>query len=155
MTVLVRRNPTTALTLVEPFYQPEDFIDEIEDLAEQMWDVWQPVAVSNESCFDIDMYEEKDELVVKAELPGVNKQDIDIQLEGNSLSISAEKKSEMPEDATTYNDERSYGKFSRCLSLPFPVDTNKVNSTFENGILEIRLPKTEEAKAKHIEIKVK
>lgn len=101
----------------------------------------------------IDMWEEKNELVMKVELPGVKKEDIDVSLQGDCLTIKAERKQEeLPEDSTSYICERCFGRFSRSVSLPFPVNADKINTTFENGVLEIRLPKTEEAKAKHIAI---
>jgi HSP20 family protein len=103
----------------------------------------------------MDMYEHKDELVMRVELPGVKKEDIDVSLEGDELTIGVEKKrEEVAEEACYYCCERSFGHYSRTISLPFPVDADKISSTFENGLLAVKLPKAEAAKAKHIEVKV-
>ena len=103
----------------------------------------------------LDAYEVKDEFIVKAELPGVHKENLDISLDGDMLRIEAQKKAEEETIETSYICERDFGRFYRTLSLPFPVDGSKVSASFENGVLEIRLPKAEEAKSKHIEVKVK
>jgi len=102
----------------------------------------------------MDVFEEKDELVVRAELPGVGKDKIDINIDKDTLRIEAEKASEEKTDERNYYlCERCSGKFMRSLTLPYPVDGNKVTASFENGVLEIRLPKAEEAKSRHIEVK--
>jgi HSP20 family protein len=102
----------------------------------------------------LDVQEVGDELVVKAELPGVGKNGFTITIEGEELHIEAEKKTgEEVKEWTYYLRERHFGKFSRALSLPFPVDTGKASATIGNGVLEIRLPKAEEAKSKRIEVK--
>jgi HSP20 family protein len=102
------------------------------------------------------MYEEKDELVIRTELPGVRKEDLDISIKGDVLSLKAEtKQEEVTKERGYYLCERSFGQYSRSVSLPFAVDTSKASATFENGLLEIRLSKAEEAKPKQIEVKVK
>ena len=152
--ITVRRNPSLALTL--PFYRPMSLFDEIDRLTGDMWESWTPAVCCDDMLPRMDMYEEKDELVMRAELPGIQKENVDISVENDVLTIKAEKKQEqVTEEATYYSCERSFGSYSRSVSLPFPVDTEKVSATFENGVLEIRLPKAEEAKAKHIEVKVK
>ncbi len=79
-----------------------------------------------------------------------------MKLEGESLTIRAtSKKEEIPEDSTRYLGDRCYGEYSRSLTLPVPVQSDKVVARFENGILELRLPKTEEVKPKHIEVQAK
>ena len=154
MNAIIRRSPTRALTMVRPFYRPLSLMNEIEMLAREIWDSWQPVVTPTSFIPRLDIYEEKDELVVKAELPGVRKQDLDISLEGDILTLKAEKKSEeVAEDATHYIRERHSGQYSRSVSLPFYVDADKVSATFKNGLLAIRLPKAEEAKSRHIEVR--
>ncbi len=151
MTFIVRRNPSRALTLVEPFYRPLSFLDGFERLAR---DVFESTSYT-ELTPRLDVIEDKDELVIKAEFPGIRKEDLDVSLEENTLTIKAEKKQEeVSEEATYYTCERCFGHYSRSISLPFPVDSDKLSSTFENGLLEIRLPKAEEAKPKRIEVKV-
>ncbi|MBI2287602.1 MAG: Hsp20/alpha crystallin family protein [Chloroflexi bacterium] len=150
--ITVRRNLNRPLTVMEPFY-PTSFLEDLERWVGDTWETYTPVDHIHPR---LDMYEGKDEMVVKAELPGITKEDIDISLEGDSLNIKAEKKQEsLAEDTTYYSCERYYGQYFRTVTLPYPVDSEKVSSTFENGLLEIRLPKAEEAKAKHIEVKVK
>ena len=142
MTAIVRRSPTRTLTLLEPM----SLLDEVEMFLR---------GIGRASLtFGLDMFEHKDELVVRAELPGIKKKDIDINLERGRLTIKAEKKrEEVVEDTTYYRCERCFGQYQRSVSLPFDVDTEKASSTFDGGLLEIRLPKAEEAKAKHIEVK--
>lgn len=102
----------------------------------------------------MDVYEEKDELVVRAELPGVDREKIDINIEKDTLRIEAEKTGEEKTDERSYYlCERCSGKFLRSLTLPFPVDAGRASASLENGVLEIRLPKAEEAKSRHIEVK--
>ena len=152
MTAIIRRGPGRALTVRGPFH----LLDEFESLARDLWDSWQPVVFGTGFSPTLDMYEEKGELVVKAELPGVEKEGLDISLEGDMLHIKAEKKEEKEEtdeETKYYACERRYGRYSRSVWLPFPVDANKISATFEDGVLHLRLPKAEEAKPKHIEIK--
>ena len=103
----------------------------------------------------LDVYEQKDDLIVKAEIPGLTKDEIDISLEGNTLTIKGEKKKEEEvKEEDYYRCERTYGAFSRSVELPVAVQTHKVNAAFKNGVLEIRLPKTEEAKKSVVKVKV-
>ena len=103
----------------------------------------------------VDVFEEKDDIVVKAELPGMNKEDVEVNLSDHSLTIKGQKKKEEEvEEENYYSCERSYGSFLRTLELPADVHSDKVKASFKNGVLEIRLPKTEEAKRKEIQVKV-
>jgi len=103
----------------------------------------------------VDLFEEKDEIVVKAELPGMDKENIEVNLTDHHLTIKGEKKKEEEvKEENYYRAERSYGSFLRTLELPKDVRADKVKASFKNGILEVRLPKTEEAKAKEIKVKV-
>jgi len=147
MTALIRTSPGRALTLME----------ELERMTEELWEGWQPVlALRTEFMPRMEMYEEKDGLVIRTELPGVRKEDLNISITGDVLTLKAEKKQEeVTEGRDYYLCERSFGQYSRSVSLPFAVDTGKVAATLENGLLEIRLSKAEEAKAKQIEVKVK
>ena len=97
----------------------------------------------------IDIFEECGEVVVKAELPGVKKVDIEINMTDQSITISGEKKKEEKIDKKGfYRLERSYGSFTRSFTFPSEVRTDDVKATFKDGVLEIRIPKTEEAKKK-------
>ena len=103
----------------------------------------------------LDVYEQKDDLIVKAEIPGLTKDEIDITLEANTLTIKGEKKKEEEvKDDDYYRCERTYGAFTRSIELPVTVQTDKVNASFKNGVLEIRMPKTEEAKKNVVKVKV-
>jgi HSP20 family protein len=103
----------------------------------------------------VDLYEDKDNVVVKAELPGMKREDVEVSLHDGVLSISGERKSEEKfEAAETYRTERFVGRFQRTLTLPAQVDAAKVNALYRDGILTVTLPKLEEAKPKQIEVKV-
>lgn len=104
----------------------------------------------------IDMYVDGNELVLKADLPGVRKEDIGIDITGTMLTISGERKREetIKDNCCYYRFERSEGVFSRRFELPEEIDTDKVKTHFENGVLELRIPKTEEAASKTRKIPV-
>ena len=103
----------------------------------------------------IDIYEEKGDIVVKAEIPGMSKEDISVNVTANVLNISGEKKKEEKVEKKDYfHLERSYGSFHRSFSLPGDVQTDKAKATFKNGILEIRLSKTKESKKKSVKLKI-
>ena len=103
----------------------------------------------------VDVYEEKDEVIVKAELPGLSKEDVSVQVADSTLTIKGEKKREEEiKEADYYRCERSFGEFTRTLDLPADVKADQVKASFKNGILEIRLPKTEEAKKKAITVNI-
>ena len=103
----------------------------------------------------VDVYQEKDDIIVKAELPGMDKNDIEVNISDSQLMLKGEKKKEEKvEDKNYYRCERSYGAFLRSVDLPAAVQADKIKASFKNGILEVRLPKTEEAKSKEIKIKV-
>lgn len=103
----------------------------------------------------IDLYEDKDNFFVKAELPGMKKEDIDISLHDGSLSISGERKTDTThQNDEVYRSERFFGRFQRTIGLPAPVATDKVTAQYRDGILTVTLPKTEEAKPKHIDVNV-
>jgi HSP20 family protein len=103
----------------------------------------------------IDVYEDKDNLYVRAELPGMKKEEIDLSLHDGSLSISGERKNESRQDeAEVHRAERFFGRFQRTVTLPTPVAVDKVKAQYKDGILTVTLPKTEEAKPKHIDVNV-
>ena len=103
----------------------------------------------------LDVYEEKDEVVAKAELPGMKKEDLEISVQDGVLTISGERKEEEElKDAETYRSERFFGKFHRSLALPATVDPSKVKAAYKDGVLTVTLPKKEEAKPKTIDIEV-
>jgi HSP20 family protein len=90
---------------------------------------------------------------MKTELPGIHQDDLEVTLEGDRLTIKAEKKDEVSEDATHHTRERYYGRYQRTTVLPLHVDGDRITATFENGVLELRLPKSEDVKSRKIEVK--
>jgi len=103
----------------------------------------------------VDMYETDDSVVVKAVVPGVKPEDLEIKLVGNSLTIRGEVKEEEESKGRNYlRRERRYGSFCRTLSVP-DVNADKATAEFENGVLTLTLPKSEAVKPKTIEVKVK
>lgn len=103
----------------------------------------------------VDMFEEGDDLVIKAEIPGMQKDDISIDFSGDMISISGEKKSEeKTERKDFYRVERSFGSFSRKLRLPVEIKIEKTCASFKDGVLEIRMPKSGEIKHTTHKIKV-
>lgn len=103
----------------------------------------------------VDIFEDKDDIVLKTELPGMTKDDIEINLSEDMITLSGEKKQEEKiEKKNYYRHECSYGSFKRSFKLPAEVQSDKAKASFKNGILEVRIPKTEEAKKKAVKIKI-
>ena len=112
--------------------------------SESLERVWAPAA---------DMYETKNEVVVTAELPGLTEKDIHVSITGDQLTIQGERRGESDvQDASHYRRERWFGKFVRTFSLPVPVDTGQIKATYRDGVLTVKLPKSEEIKAKEIRV---
>jgi len=108
--------------------------------------VWSPA---------VDLYETDENLVVKAELPGLDKKDIKLTLSDGLLTIAGERKQEKETKGKNYHRvESSYGSFQRAISLPVPVQADKIKADYKRGVLEIILPKAEEAKTREIQIDV-
>ncbi|HEV2319654.1 MAG TPA: Hsp20/alpha crystallin family protein [Verrucomicrobiae bacterium] len=102
-----------------------------------------------------DVYEEKDNYVVKAELPGMKKEEINVSIQGGELVISGERKNETKDGAgEIYRSERYFGRFQRSVSLPATVSAKDVRAEYKDGILTVTLPKSEEAKPKQIEVNI-
>lgn len=102
----------------------------------------------------VDVIENTDELVVRAELPGMKREDINVSVEGNTLVLSGERNYELDEDKdNVHRVERSYGAFRRMLALPSTVDPDQVEASYRDGVLEIHLAKREEARPRLVEVK--
>lgn len=101
----------------------------------------------------VDLYEKDDHFVIKAELPGVDKSDIKVDLKDRVLTLSGERAydNEVKEE-NYYRKERSYGKFQRVFTLPADVDSDKITAEFKEGVLRVEVPKPEEKKAKQVTI---
>lgn len=102
----------------------------------------------------MDVAEHEDHYFVKVDLPGMTRKDVELKLDDSQLLIRGERKQEEEQKKDGfYHCERTHGKFERTLSLPSNIQTDKVEANFKNGVLEIRIPKSEESKARNIEIK--
>jgi HSP20 family protein len=104
----------------------------------------------------VDIFEnDNHEIVLTAEIPGVRKEDLDIRVENNTLTIRGERKREQETTKENYHRvERLYGTFTRSFSLPSTVDNEKVNAEFKDGVLKVTLPAREEAKPRQIQVQV-
>lgn len=102
----------------------------------------------------VDVAETQDKIVVRAEVPGIRQEDISIEFENGLLTLRGERKLEKAEGVTWHRVERIYGNFSRSFTLPRSVDPERIQATYREGILEVEVPKREEAKPKHIKIAV-
>jgi HSP20 family protein len=118
---------------------------------------FRPVVTSNgHSAPLVDLYQTADEVHVKAAMPGIKAEDVDIQVHGDTLTIRAEtRQEEERKDATYHVREQRYQSYARSLSLPAPVKADKAEAEVTDGILHITLPKAEEAKPKQITVKAK
>lgn len=108
--------------------------------------VWSPL---------VDVHEAKENILLHVELPGVKQEEIQVSIEGDTLTLKGERKREAEVKQDQYHRiERSYGRFERSILLPSVVDSNRVKATYRDGVLEIQLPKKEEAKPKEIKVEV-
>jgi len=146
--------PRSGITPWRPFGELEEWERRFDDLfGRPSWRLpvegrgWMPV---------VDVFEKEDRFVVKAELPGMKEEDIDVSVVGDTLSIKGEKKTETEvKEEDYYRCERSYGSFYRSIPIPSNVDANKIEASFEDGILEVALPKSAKVKPKKIAVSAK
>ena len=121
-------------------YKNEDYNEEFENA------VWSPMT---------DIYEDKDDYKIKADLPGIKKEDVKIAYSDGKLSISGEREQEQEtKDAKCHRVERTFGKYFRSFNLPKEIKEDKIKADFKNGQLTVTIPKAEEVKPKEIDIKV-
>ena len=122
----------------------EDFFGRPSAKSEWLEGAWNP---------SVDISETKDNLIIKAEMPGMNKEDVKISIHDNILTLKGEKKQEKEEKEENYHRvERSYGSFCRSFALPASVKADQVKASYKDGVLNISLAKIEEAKPKEIPI---
>src|SRR5512132_2502647 len=101
----------------------------------------------------VDLVEAEDSFVLKADLPGLSEGDVNVEVQDGNLTISGEREAEHEsQERGWYRIERSFGSFNRSLTLPDGVDTDAISARFENGVLEVRIPKPEERKPRRVEI---
>lgn len=144
-----------ALTRWDPFAELRDLQREMDRLFESFFGRTRAEVAEAGWSPLVDIYETKDNLVVKAELPGVKPEEVEVNIVGDTLTLKGERKQEKEvSEEGYYHRELAYGAFQRSLALPQMVDPGKVKATFKNGVLEIILPKKEEAKPKAIKVEV-
>jgi HSP20 family protein len=145
MTFVTRYNPindfrTLQARVFEPFFGRFNFVND-----ELKSGTWAPA---------VDVAEENGKILVRVEVPGVEEKDLKVNFEDGLLTVSGERQFERKEDRNYHRIERSYGSFVRTFSLGPSADVNGIAATYRNGILEIEIPKKEEAKPKQIEINI-
>ena len=130
----------------------QDRMNRMFDDAGRTWRTDEPAATTTWSPA-VDIFETEGEIVVKAELPGMERKDIALNLENNVLTVKGERRfTKEAKDDNYHRIERSYGTFSRSFSIPATVDEEKIRADYREGVLKIVLPKKEQAKAKQIRI---
>jgi len=152
---IVKRRP---LELWEPFREMRTLQDRVNRLFESAFGY--PVRTETPLLREgwlppVDIHEDSNNIYLKAELPGIKKDELNIAVEGDTLTIKGEKKHESEVKEEQFHVmERTYGSFSRSFSLPTNVDSSKVRADYKDGVLTLTLPKKEESKPKKIEVKV-
>ncbi len=155
----------STLTRWEPMMTRWNPFKELEDMEKRLSSYFGRPGISTESGKEamtvaewsphVDITEDDKEYVIKADLPEVKKEDIKLTVQDNVMSISGERKYEKEEKGKKYHRvERAYGSFMRSFTLPEDADGSKVNAEYKDGVLNVRLPKSEKAKPKSIEVKV-
>lgn len=140
----------------DPFKDLFDLQKEINRLFETSFSRLPQRFISEESFAPaIDLYEDENEYVVEAELPGLKQDEIKVSVEDDILTISGEKKREKEvKKENLYRSERFYGKFERQIVLPQNTEKDNIKASYKNGVLKVVIPKKEEAKPKRVDIKV-
>ncbi len=145
------------LRLWEPFERVRPFTKEWEEWINEASKAMSPREGLDNATWTpkVDVVENEDSYVVNADIPGMNKEDIKIDIDDNTLTIKGEKKLENKEEKENYiRIERSYGSFFRTFALSENVDRENIKANYKDGVLELTLPKKEEAKPKQIEVEV-
>jgi len=139
----------------QPFHGPMSLREAMDRLFEDSF-VSPFQAYARGEITPIDMYQTPTEVVVKATLPGVKPEEVDITITGDTLTIKGETKTdEKIKREDYYYQEHRYGAFSRCVALPQGLDTEKAEANFEDGVLTLTIPKSEQVKPKQIKVKTK
>lgn len=160
---LIKRNPTKELELWNKDFPVPRAIDRLQREMNRAFDDFFRGDLFDTSSFlshtwspAIDVSETNDTYVIHAELPGVKKDEVKITMHDNLITIRGEKKNEVEKKAENYHRiERSYGTFERSFSLPGTVKSDSIEAKYDDGVLTITLPKTEDAKEKVVDVKVK
>lgn len=156
--VLERWRPARGLIPWQPFRELDAMARRFEDIFDRPFlPVWRRLpAEEREWTPAIEVFEKEDEFVVRAELPGMKEEDVDISVSDDTLTIRGEKKSENEVKEENYHYcERSYGSFLRSIALPSNIDGKSIEASYDSGVLEISLPKAAEVKPKKIAVSTK
>ena len=139
-----------------PLYNPSTNYSNLRDEMDRLFEVAFPALSTFQREFPVDLYQEKEAFVVRAELPGFRKEDLQVEVADGVLTLSGQRKTGTPSDkektSVATAQER---RVSRAISLPEHVQLDKIQATYENGVLTVKLPKSEEVKPKQIAIEVK
>lgn len=160
---LIKRSPNRELTPWNREYPAFRGLQSLQQDMNRIFDeFFRGDLLANDSFFArdwnpaVDILENNDHFVLKAEIPGMTKDDVKITLENNVLTIRGEKKNETEKKEENYHRiERSYGSFERSFTIPGTIKVNEIDAQYKDGVLTLTLPKAEEAKPKSIEVKVK
>ena len=134
--------------------KPEPFTREVDRLFDAFFGAGGESVAGRRWVPPMDLVEADDHFVLRADLPGLDEADVSIEIQDNTLKISGERRAEHEEsEQGWYRIERSFGGFSRSLTLPEGVDADKVSAEFDRGVLEVRIPKPEERKPRRVAIK--
>jgi HSP20 family protein len=144
-----------SLTRWDPFSEMADLRREMDHIFGEFFGRTPSSMAATEAMWSplVDIHETKDSFLLMAELPGVKQEDVEVSVEGDTLTLKGERKREAEVKEDQYHRiERSYGRFERSILLPSVVDPNRVKATYRDGVLEVQLPKKEEAKPKAVKI---
>ena len=157
--VMERWRPGRGLIPWRPFRDLEEMERRFEDIFSRPFlpAMWRRIPMVEMGWAPaIEVFEKEDKFVVKAELPGIKEEDIDVSVVGDTLTIKGERKAESEvKEEDYYCCERSYGSFSRSIAVPSNVDAKKIEASFEDGVLEVSLPKAPEVKPKKVTVSTK
>lgn len=134
----------------DDFIEIERQFEEMQERAirifDEMWDMSRPVLMMSENVWRpaVDIYETEDEVIVLVEIAGMKKEDIEVAIQGNILTISGNRREYIPYKVKLEQMEINYGKFQRKVKIFTPINREKITATYDNGLLKISLPKVEE-----------
>ena len=126
--------------------------DKLSNLHGEIHKLFDGRGIDKKSYPAVNIYGNEEELVVLAELPDVNKKDIDLTVYGDKLTIEGERKKKEFKDIVVHREERGYGKFIRTFRLPYEVENEKISAKYTNGVLEVKLPRAESTKPQKIKV---
>jgi HSP20 family protein len=142
-----------ALVRWDPIRELDSLQGDMNRLFDRFFEGRTPNGTSRRWIPAMDLVETDEQLVLRGDLPGMTEDDVDIEIKDGVLTVSGERKAEHEDKGEGYHRvERSFGRFSRSLSLPQGIEPDKVEASFDNGVLEVRIPKPAEAKPTRVQI---